>query len=76
MNINKCNKCGNDIKGSSYSVSGEIFCGTCYNLSMCQYCDPPVLAVNCRGHRFSPTTTNRFMADKEFVEGTRMEIES
>lgn len=43
--------------------------------SLCRYCDPPVPHKDCPGHSISRNTTNRFMADKDFVAGSTFEVE-
>ena len=42
---------------------------------LCRYCDPPVPHEQCPGHSINPTKVNRFMQDKSFVDGSRIEIE-
>ena len=42
---------------------------------LCRYCDPPVPHEKCPGHSIGPNKENRFMKDKEFVAGSRFELE-
>jgi hypothetical protein len=70
-----CDMCHKPIMGSIYAIESKTMCGHCYSELSCRYCDPPLLEDNCPGHNVSRTTENRFMADKEFVSGSRFELE-
>jgi len=78
--IPNCTTCGklctdrfNDP--SIYFYEANPFCGRCYHSMVCVYCDPPVVLAKCEGHGIQKNPNNRFMRDKEFLDGMRFEVE-
>ena len=75
-----CKGCNKPIIGTIYthyptSGSGDYYCKDCTGPAVCKYCDPPLLERDCPGHSISRNTENRFMANKEFVAGSRFEMD-
>lgn len=70
-----CKECKKPIETKVNMIGTVYYCSPCLREKICYYCDPPRAKEECEGHRFSPTTNNRFMDDKEFVAGTKMELE-
>ena len=76
-NPHVCIICNTEIKANRvpYFYESKILCAKCYYGTMCIYCNPHVPLADCNGHSFRKTP-NRFMKDKEFVDGIRFEYES
>lgn len=60
----------------TFYYESEPMCGKCYHSLICVYCDPPLVLSKCNGHSIGRNPNNRFMKDKEFIDGMRFEYES
>jgi hypothetical protein len=78
VNNHICVLCSKTLREghTPYYYESKILCATCYFNTMCVYCNPHVPLVDCDGHAIQKNPSNRFMNDKEFVDGMRFEYES
>lgn len=76
-----CIVCGGECTNRFHDLQvfyyeSTTMCGKCYHSMICAYCDPPRVLAKCNGHSIEKNPSNRFMKDKEFVNGMRFEYES
>ena len=81
MDYMTCTQCGKKVKRVYDIAIGIELCSRCYHTDYCVFCtkgNEPfsyILKKDCKGHKATESTGNRFMDDRDFAYGARMDLE-